>query len=184
MISSAVFARFARSLADVALEGQVEVQVSRDMALYRDIFHAAPELLEAFDSPAIPRDAKKNVLSALMKHYPVGATTANFLNVLLDHNRIRFFHEILDHYTTTLNERKGIVAAQVTSAIPLTEKEAAELRGSLSKAIGKEVTITARTDAELLGGIVVQVGSTVYDGSIRRQLVEMRQQLMDSSHRI
>jgi F-type H+-transporting ATPase subunit delta len=178
MIATSVFASYARSLVDVVFEKNVEAEVTRDLFLYRDIFQAAPEVLDAFHNPAVPRDAKKRVLDELLARYPAGQIAANFFHVLLDHNRIRYFQEILDRYTNTLNERKGIVSARVTSASPLSEAEVVALRESLVRTVGRAVTLSVRTDQELLGGLVVQVGSTVYDGSIRRQLAEMRQRLM------
>jgi len=178
MISSVVFARYARSLADVVLEQQEASSVARDLELFREIFVAVPDLLETFHNPAIPGEVKQKILSELLVRYPVSRTTENFLKVLLDHNRLRYFREILDLYTRTLNERRGIVTAQVASAAPLTEREQGELRESLAHATGRSVILDVRTDKDLLGGLVVRVGSTVYDGSVLRQLAEMRQRLM------
>lgn len=177
MISSAVFVRYARALADVAMEKQEEPQVTRDLAMYREIFQAVPDLLDLFHNPAIPRDSKEKILAEVMNHHPVSSTTANFLRVALAQNRIRYFHEIFDFYLKTVNRMKGIVTATVTSTAALNERELAELRGSLGRATGQTVNLEVATDPELLGGLVVQIGSTIYDGSIRRQLEELRQQL-------
>jgi len=180
MISSAVFGRYARSLSDVVVERNEEPAVTSDLATYREIFRAVPDLLEAFDSPAVPKDLKENLLSSLIGKYPVSRTTANFLRILVDNYRIRFFEEIHAAYIRNVNERKGIVAAQVTAAHKLSEGELAKLRAALPTAIGTNVTLDVRTDAGLLGGLVVQVGSTVYDGSIRSQLDEMRRRLAEA----
>jgi F-type H+-transporting ATPase subunit delta len=179
MISSAVFGRYARSLADVVLEKREDAAVGRDLALYREIFAAVPDLLETFHNPAIPKEAKHKILSSLFEGYPVSQTTANFLRLLLDHNRIRYFHEIFDLFTRTVNERNGIVTAQVASASPLTETDQSRLRESLSRVTGKSVLLDLRTDEALLGGVVVRLGSTVYDGSVRSQLAEVRRRLME-----
>ncbi len=178
MIPSSVFSRYARSLAEVALEGNEEPSVTRDMATYREIFETVPDLLPAFHSPAVPREAKERVLSELIARYPVSQITANFLRLLLEHNRIRYFHEIHDSYTKIVNDRRGIVSAQVTAAGALSEVELSRLRESLARATGRSVTMDVRTDAGLLGGLVVQIGSTVYDGSVRSQLVEMKRRLL------
>jgi F-type H+-transporting ATPase subunit delta len=180
MISTAVFGRYARSLADVAFElGEVEA-VSSDLATYREVFRAVPDLLVAFDSPAVPRDAKDRVLLELLARYRARKVTGNFLRVLLQHNRIRFFDQIYESYVKNVDERRGIVSAKVTTAVPLSERESAKLRQSLSKATGKIVNLDLQMDPGLLGGLVVQVGSTVYDGSIRKQLAEMRKHLAES----
>ncbi len=179
MISSAIFSRYAKSLADVVMEVRAVDEVGRDLELYREIFLAVPDLLDAFHNPAIPKETKEKILSELLARYPVSRITENFLKVLLDHNRLRFFHEILALYAKTLNERKGIVTAQVASAAPLSEAEQRELRESLARATGRTVILDVQTDKELLGGLVVRIGSTVYDGSVLRQLEEMRRRLME-----
>jgi F-type H+-transporting ATPase subunit delta len=178
MIPSAIIGRYGRSLAEVALEKGEEAAITRDFSLYRDIFQTVPDLLVAFDSPAVPRDAKERILTQLIEAYPVISTMANFLRVLLDHNRIRFCAEIFDLYLKTVNERAGIVAAQVTSAGPVSAENMSRLRELLSTVTGKNVTLAVQTDPGLLGGLVIQIGSTVYDGSVRTQLAEMKQRLM------
>ncbi len=178
MISTAIFARYARALADVALASGEERVVANDLETYREIFRQVPGVLELLDNPAVQRESKENVLSALMERYRVRQTTRNFLKTLLAHHRIRYFHEICDFYVKTVNERKGIVAAKVTTAWNLREQELTALLKSLSRVTGSQVTLSVQTDSELLGGVVVQIGSTVYDGSIRTQLNEMRRRLM------
>ena len=179
MIPMAVLGRYARSLADVALESGAVEAVTRDLEVYREVFHAVPDLLDAFDSPAVPREIKEKVLSELLARYPVQPTTGNFLHVLLQHNRLRYFAEICQSFVDTINARKGIVTARVTAATQLSEPDAAGLRECLSKATGKIINLDVRVDAGILGGVVVQVESTVYDGSIRKQLAEMRRHLAE-----
>jgi F-type H+-transporting ATPase subunit delta len=178
VISSAIFVRYAHALADVALQSGNEAEVRSDLDTYREIFRQVPQLLEALDNPAIQREAKDNLLRNLLKRYPAAPSVQNFLRILLDNYRIRYFAEICDAYVRTVNERKGIVAARVTSAAPLRAAEQAVLRASLMRATGKEVNLTAASDPELLAGVIVQIGSTVYDGSIRTQLEEMRKRLV------
>ncbi|HYK90267.1 MAG TPA: ATP synthase F1 subunit delta, partial [Acidobacteriota bacterium] len=119
------------------------------------------------------------LLSVLLSRYPVRKVTANFLNVLLQHNRILYFEQIYQSYIRTVDERKGIVTAKVRTAAPLSEREQSTLRESLSRMTGKIVRLDMETDISLLGGLVVQIGSTVYDGSIRKQLAEMRRHLAE-----
>ena len=177
MIPSAVLGRYAKSLAEVVFEENIEQKVTEDLATYNEIFHAVPDLLEVFHSPAIPRESKEKLLGELLLRYPVAQVTANFLRILLQHNRIRYFMQVRDRYLKSVNEYKGIVSAQVTVAAPLPDNAVRNLEDRLGKLTGKSVNVELKTDDELLGGIVVQLGSTVFDGSIRTQLAEMKRRL-------
>ena len=180
MIPSAVFGRYARSLTDVVLEKNLEPEVTGDLKTYGEIFRAVPDLLEALDTPAIPREAKEKLLDEVMAQHPVNPVTSNFLRILLRHNRIRFFSQILEIYLKAINERKGIVSATVTTAAQLSKQEIERLAERLAAVTGKLVNIELRTDADLLGGVVVQVGSTVYDGSVRTRLAEVKRRLSET----
>jgi len=180
MISSAILDRYAQSLADVAADAKEADAISKDLELYRDIFIAVPDILEAFHSPSIPRENKEKTLSELLASYPVRPTTANFLRVQLKHNRIRHFRQICDSYRTILSKREGIVDAKVMVASPLQPQDLASLRDRLHKITGKTVSLDVQNNPGLLGGIVVQIGSTVYDGSVRTKIAEMKRQLTES----
>lgn len=180
MISSAILGRYAKSLAEVVFEENTDEKVTEDLKTYSEIFRAVPDFLEALDSPAIPREAKEKLLDELMVRYPVYSTTANFLRILLQNNRIRYFQEILDSFIKSVNEYKGIVSARVTAATPLSQQEAKGLEERLAEITGKTVNVELQTDANLLGGIVVQIGSTNFDGSIRTKLAEMKRRLAET----
>ncbi len=180
MIPSAVLGRYARSLAEVVFEEKIEPKVTEDLATYAEIFHAVPAVLEAFDSPAVPREAKEKVLDELIVQYPVHPITSNFFRILLQHNRFRFFDQIRGDYLKYVNESKGIVSARVTAAAPLSQEELGRLSERLAAMTGKHVSVDLTTAATLLGGIVVQMGSTIFDGSIRTQLAEMKRRLAET----
>ncbi len=177
MIPSALFARYAKSLADVVLKEGDEPTVTANLTQYLGIFDAVPDLLDAFKNPAIPREVKEAILARLLELHPVAKETGNFLRILLEHNRLHYYREIHHLYLKIVNERKGIVAASVTAAVPLSEHERSRLQDSLAKVIGKQVALSMQTDPDLIGGVVVQIGSVLYDGSIRRHLTEMKERL-------
>jgi F-type H+-transporting ATPase subunit delta len=179
MITSAVFTRYARALTDVALDGGEEVRVTEELSFWDDLFRSLPEFLTALDSPAVSRDAKEKLLAEVLSRHPVSKTTGNFIRLLLAHNRIRYFREIFAAYMREVNERKGIITARVAAAAPLGNAQLESLRETLSKATGKNVNLDVHTEADLLGGLMLQVGSTIYDGSIRKQLDEMRRRLRE-----
>lgn len=180
MIPSAILGRYARSLTEIVFEENVEPEVTGDLNTYSEIFRAVPDLLEVFQTPAVPRDSKENLLNQLISKYPVNPLTHNFLRVLLQHNRIGFFQQILDLYLKLVNEHKGIVSARVTTAIALTEQETKNLGAKLSAITGKSVHIDPQMDASILGGVIVQLGSTIFDGSIQAQLAEMKRRLAEA----
>jgi F-type H+-transporting ATPase subunit delta len=180
VIPSAILGRYARSLAEIAFEENLEQAVAEDLGTFSDIFRAVPDLLEVFHAPAIPRETKGKLLAELMAKYPVSQITSNFLRLLLQHNRIRYFSQIADGYLKSVNERKGIVSARVTAAAPLSQENLKNLEAKLAGITGKLVHIESQTDASLLGGIVVQMDSTIFDGSIRTQLSEMKRRLTEN----
>jgi F-type H+-transporting ATPase subunit delta len=180
MIPSAILGRYSRSLAEIAFEENLEQAITEDLNTYNEIFRTVPALLEAFHSPAIPRETKEKLLSEIMARYPVNTITSNFLRILLQHNRIGFFPQLVDAYVKSVNERKGVVTAQVTTVAPLSPQDLKSLETKLTGITGKIVNLELKTDTGLLGGIVVQVGSTIFDGSIRTQLSEMRRLLTET----
>lgn len=180
MISSAILGRYARSLADVAFKENIEDQVIADLQTFREVFGTVPDILDVFHSPAVPRESKEKLLAELIARYPVNPISSNFLHILLQHNRIRYFSQILDGFLKTVNERKGVVFAKVTAAAPLSPRDLKMLETKLSEITGKLVNVESQTDKGLLGGVVVQIGSTVFDGSIRTQLAEVKRRLTET----
>jgi F-type H+-transporting ATPase subunit delta len=167
-------------MADVAFEENLEREVTGNLATYNEIFHLVPDLLDAFHSPAIPRATKDKLLMELMVQYPVHQITSNFLRILLQHNRILYFPQIYRSYLDAVNDRSGVVSATVSTAAPLSEQELKSLSEKLAGLTGKLVNIELKTVPNLLGGIVVQVGSTVFDGSIRTQLETVKRRLSET----
>jgi len=180
VISSAILGRYARSLAEVVFEDNIEHEVTEDLATYSEIFRAVPALLDVFHSPAVPKESKEKIMNELMSLYPVSSVSSNFLRILLQHNRIRYFENIRDIYQKSVNERKGIVTVTVTSAVPLSDQQLSALKGRLSGITGRMVNVEPQTDSDLLAGIVVQMGSTIFDGSVRTQLAELKRRLSEA----
>jgi len=174
---SAILGRYARSLAEVVFEQKLEQEVTEDLRTYGAVFGEVPGLVEALDSPGIPRRTKERLLENLLEIHPVHPVTHNFLRVLLDNGRIRHYRQIHEIFQDLVDEHLGVVRAQVRSAAPLDAADLEAIRDRLSAMTGKTVQLVAETDAGLLGGVVVQIGDTVYDGSIRTRLDKMGRRL-------
>ena len=170
--------RYARSLAEIAFEQNIEDKVTEDLRMFSGIFSQNPDVCKVFDSLAIPRDEKEKLLDDLLAEYPVTTIAANFMRVLLERNRIQSFQRIFDLFLEIVNKRKGVVSAKIVTATPLDQDGIGRIEKRLGKITGKTViAATVETDENLLGGIVVSVGNTIYDGSVRTRLDEMKRRL-------
>ena len=170
--------KYARSLAEVAFEQNIEDKVVEDLRMFSGILNQHPDVCRVFDSLSVLRDDKEKLLDAILKEHPVTQIASNFLRVLLERNRMGWFQSIFNIFLEFVNKRKGIVSAKIVTAAPLDRDGVERIEKRLGKVTGKTVVAkTVETDDSLLGGMVVSVGNTVYDGSVRTQLEEMRRRL-------
>ena len=179
---AAVSSRYARALADVIVSSKLDqdkaVEQLRSLVA---AFVSSKELREVWESPAIPAEQKRGVLDALAAKVQVTERAVrNFIAVLIDHDRIALLPEIARHVEVELNARVGRVDAEIISARELDSAQRAALVSEIARLTGKVVMPRYATDAKLLGGVTVRVGSTIYDGSVRGQLQRIRQQLTES----
>jgi F-type H+-transporting ATPase subunit delta len=176
-LSGAVASRYAAALADVALEHKTADRVKRDLTSLVDAFYSAADLRIFLDSPAVARDAKQKVIEKIAARMDLTSAVRNFVYVLVDRRRTDMLREIQQAFDAELNARLGIAEAEVTSARELSAAERKELTSALERRTGKKIEAHFRRDPSLVGGAVVRVGSTVYDGSVREQLIRLREQL-------
>lgn len=170
--------RYAAALADVvAKSGETDV-VKTELKTWETLLDGSSDLQNAFRNPAISQTDKEKVLENLIEKTRPLKTTANFLRVLLRNNRLTEIKEINEKFSSVLEERSGVVSANITSARQLSETEKAEMRASLEKLTNKKINLEFKTDEALIGGIVTRLGSTVYDGSVKTQLEELKQQMI------
>lgn len=177
MSSQTVARRYASALADVIIEQGEQVEVRAELASWEKMIVSNPALLEAFTNPTVPYEQKSKVLNELIARTKVRPTTANFLRILLKNQRLAQLDEVnakLDH---VLDERSGVVSAQVTSARPVADSIKVTLEEKLGVITGKRIRLSFETDETLLGGIVTRIGSTIYDGSVRNQLKRLGEEL-------
>lgn len=181
MSVQAVARRYATALADVVVARGEARQVQEELSAWELMMQSNPQLFEVFRNPTIPYEQKRNVLSELIARTRVSQMTANFLQVLLRNQRLAELGEVNRRFAQVLDERSGVVSAQVTTARPVPESSQAALRARLISMTGKDVRLTFETDAELIGGIVTRIGSTIYDGSVRNQLELVKERLTGKS---
>ena len=136
--------------------------------------HTGLELL--LIDPAMPRRTKKAVLAKLAGE-GAGKSLLSFLAVVADHGRAAQLPGIAEAFHAIREEAQGIVAASITTAAPMAPDLEDKTRAALERLTGKRIRLTTAVDANLLGGAVTQIGSTVYDGSLRTQLANLRRRM-------
>lgn len=169
--------RYAAALTDVVMKRGEAREVQEELSAWELMMRHNADLLEVFRNPTIPYDQKRNVLNALITRVRVRPTTANFLQVLLRNQRLPDLSEINRQFAQELDYRSGVVVAQVTTARPVPSPVQDGLRERLSNLTGRRVRLQFNVDEDLIGGVMARVGSTVYDGSVRTQLQQIRQKM-------
>lgn len=174
---SATAQRYAAALADVAMEHKDAEAMRRDLAAFVEMFFSSTDLRNALESPAVNRDVKLKVITAIAAKMGLNAAVRNFVCLVVDHRRTEMLREMDRAFATELNKRLGIEEAEVTSARELSGAEKKELTTVLEQRTGKKIEAQFREDQALLGGAIVRLGSTIYDGSVREQLNRLRERL-------
>ena len=178
---SALTLRYAHAFAAVAASNHLDANAAQQQLRdFSDTFAGSNELREVLMNPSIPNEQKLKVLDAISGRIGVIAQVRNFLAVIMDHQRLAELDEILAEYHEIADEQSGLAEAEITSAHPLNDVDRAELEAQVAKVAGGRVRATYRQDATLLGGAVVRIGSTVYDGSLRGQFQQLKQKLANA----
>ncbi len=171
--------RYAAALADVvANSGEIET-VRNELQTWEEMLNTNGDLQTAFRNPAISQTDKEKVLESLIGRTKPTKTTGNFLRILLRNSRLTELSEINRKFASVLEERSGVVSANITSARELSETQKTDVLLNLELMTGKRMKLEFKTDESLIGGMVTRIGSTVYDGSVKTQLQELKQQLVN-----
>jgi len=181
MIPSAVVSRYANALADVVLSPQSDVTPENAMAQLRAFNQAvqgAKDLRTVLATPAVPVARKRAVLKDIAEKLGTSRTLRNFILVLNDHRRAAALPQVVEAVENIFDERAGFLRAELKSAFDLSPAQQNELSGQLGIIAGKPVRMRFAVDPELIGGVTAKIGSRVYDGSVRGQLLEMRKRLV------
>ena len=177
-MSMVVANRYARALADVLGRAGDYRGVLRQLEAFAAVCRESSELREVFETPAAAPAQKRQVLDAILARLGVAGVTANFLRVLLANYRMRLLDHVVQGFRKVANERLGIAQVKVFSTVEIPPADLASLQARFEEITRKQVVLEFGQDANLMGGVVAQIGSTVYDGSIRGSLERLRQQLM------
>ena len=177
MISSDLAKRYARAFFDIAVEeGKIE-DYGRELAAFASLIVQNKALQEFLANPIFELKSKKNVVEELLGRTQISGRTANFLRLLVDKQRINFLGEVENAYKEFMDKSLKKVRVSVKTAYPLSSELEGALRKRVAEMTGKDVEMTVEDDSSLIGGLVVRVGDTMYDGSIKSQLGNIRKLL-------
>lgn len=169
--------RYGSALADVILQRGEATEVQQELQQWEDLLQSNAALQEVFRNPTIALDQKRAVLNKLIDRAKPRPTTTNFLKVLLQNQRLTELSEINRKLAAILDERAGMVAAIVTTAHPVPSDIQRSLEHKLTTVTQKKVRLNFEEDPDLIGGLVTRIGSTVYDGSVRNQLQQLKERM-------
>lgn len=170
--------RYALAFADVLFEARLNAKDAlRQLADFGAAWHKSRDLREFFLDPSFPVEQKVAILDKLNAKLGMAQQTRNFIAVLIRNGRIGGFDDVVADLRREINRRLGISQAKVVSARQLDDQERRDLEKQIAGLTGGQVEAQFEEDSSLIGGVVVQVGSTVYDGSVRGRLDRLRQEL-------
>lgn len=178
MSTETIARRYSVALADAVLSSGDAGTVKSELAELGKLFSSNADLQSVFGNPSLAHENKVKVLDGLIAKAKPSKTTANFLKVLLQNGRLADLGDINERFASVLEERSGVVSAQITSARELPAGERSEFEKNLEKLTGKKININYSVDKDLIGGVVTRIGSTVYDGSVKTKLENLKEQLM------
>jgi F-type H+-transporting ATPase subunit delta len=174
-------ARYARALADVVLEAKLNpAEVLQQLEDFAATFAGSKELREVLLNPSIATAKRVAILDAVNRRVGCGPKVRNFLAVLISRERLAALSEIVDEYRVEMNKRLDISEAEVVTARPLQDPERAKLEQEVAQLAGTRVNATFRQDKSLIGGAIVRIGSTIYDGSVRGRLERLKERLVSN----
>jgi len=177
---SVASSRYARALADVVFDPRIRLdpqRVTQQLKNVADLVAESGELRHVLMSPAVASSRKRGVLEKLAPDLGLDRQVRNFFYVLIDHRRIGQIGEIQEAFQSILDERMGLVCADITSSQDLSDEQRRAVQAELGHLTGKQIRSEYTVDPALIGGLIARIGSTVYDGSVRGQLDGLRRRL-------
>jgi F-type H+-transporting ATPase subunit delta len=169
--------RYAKALLDVLYPASAELGLEQ-LVKFSSLLSSQPQMRQLFENPTIAAQRRKEVFKGIADSLSYESYVRNFINLLIERNRLDLLADIIVAYQKLLDENLGIVRARITSAGPLDAAQQRDIAARLEQVTGKHVRVELSVDPALIGGVVARVGSTIYDGSIRQQLQVFKQRLI------
>ncbi len=175
---AAFAARYARAFAQAARTSGIDLIAAQgQLTGFAATLANSRELRDVLMNPSLATDQKLRVIDAIAERLNMTRPVRNFLAVIMDHQRLAEMDDILAEYAAVADTNAGVTEVEIFSARPLAEEERNHLLVKAGELANSRINASFREDASLLGGAVLKVGSTIYDGSLKAQLAIMKQRL-------
>ena len=173
--------RYARALLDVAVKEKADLElIENELTQFADLFKQYPLLEKVLLNPAVPVPRKRAAVGDLLAQAKLTPIVSKLLALLADRDRLVLVPDLLKAYSDRLLDHRGVVRAEVTTAVALDLRRADAIRQGLASLTGRTVLLATKIDPSIVGGLIARIGSTVYDGSVTRQLEKMKERLVES----
>jgi len=169
--------QYANALADIALEQSAAEPMAKQLSEFGAAYAESAELRTFLATPGVTREVKHSVIEKLAARMGMSKIIRNFLFVMVDNQRTLLLPDILAAFQEVIRRRQGVAEAEVSSAVKLSEAQKSKLLQTLERLTGKKIQAKYALEPDLLGGAVVRIGDTIFDGSLRSRLTEMRRRL-------
>jgi F-type H+-transporting ATPase subunit delta len=168
-----VAGRYAAALFDLAVEQNKVSEVEQDLVKFQQLCDESSDLVRLVRSPVIAAEDQVRALGAVLTKAGVGELTRNFFNLVARNRRLFSAPDMVRAYQALAAKSRGEVTAEVSSAHALTDAQAQALKAALKDTVGKDVTLAAKVDPSLIGGLVVKLGSRMVDSSLKTKLANL-----------
>jgi len=173
---ASVASTYARAFADVVLSAKLDAdRAIVELRTIAALLAGSMELRRVWENPAVPAEQKRGILDVIAQRDGISPPVRNLIAVLIDHRRVQFLDRIIQQLGKELDARRGFAEAEIKSVRELSDAEKRSLEAQVETLTGKKVRARYGQDASLLGGAVVRVGSTIYDGSVAGQLQRIKE---------
>jgi F-type H+-transporting ATPase subunit delta len=177
----ALAGRYARALFEVAVVEADPRAIDGELAAFVTLFEQSAPLRRVLWNPAVPAVRKLAVVTEITGRTGCAPPLDKLLKLMAERDHLALLPHLLEAYRRRLMNHLGIVQAEVTTAAPLSPDRLREVERALARATGKQVTINTRVNPAIVGGVVAKVDSTVYDGSVVRQLERIREKMIEGA---
>jgi F-type H+-transporting ATPase subunit delta len=178
---SLVARRYAAALREIGEELRQLDTLNTEISNVAELYEGSAELRIALESPLVDHASKRAIVATLAKRLAVGQIAQNTLALLVDRRRIKTLPAIAKFLREMTDKKRGVLRAEVTTAVPCSDDYYERLKVQLEKMTGKTVVVERQVDPQIISGVVTRIGDRVFDGSVRTRLQTMRDMLMPSA---